>query len=144
MRELYQDKSPTSYWYFSLPFFTFTTPSATTDLTHLPILLTESILSQLSSTTSLVTMKSIILIGLFAIVLTSATDVGFFIAQDTNLRLGQQRAQASGSCRMVLPCFTVNWDANFYASYEEGIGPELDKQVSSISPNDGVTCSLFA
>lgn len=44
-------------------------------------------------------MKSAVLLGIFAIALTSATDVGFMIARDPNLLLPEFRVQASGTCR---------------------------------------------
>lgn len=88
-------------------------------------------------------MKSTILVGIFAISLASATDVGFVIALDTGLRLATgQVTVASGTCRMFC-CQLRCLNTNFCDYNADGIGPELDKQVSSIAPNPGVICSLF-
>ena len=46
-------------------------------------------------------MKSAIIVGIFAIALASATDVAYYLAEDTLGKLNLPVVQASGTCRML-------------------------------------------
>ncbi|MCJ1428408.1 hypothetical protein MMC29_006318 [Sticta canariensis] len=68
-------------------------------------------------------MKPTTLVWIFASAISSATRVGVTISIDKDHSLSSSFDQGSGTCH--------------------GIGPVLDKQISSIAPDAGVVCAIF-
>lgn len=102
-------------------------------------------LNSFSSTTTVVAMRSTTLIGIFAIALASAKDVGVTIAVDDNLSLRSSFKRASGTCRMSGRVLPPDEDAKLLCLFsQDGIGPALDNRISSIATDWGVVCNLFS
>ncbi|MCJ1426266.1 hypothetical protein MMC29_004169 [Sticta canariensis] len=68
-------------------------------------------------------MKPTALVLIFASAMASATKVGVTISIDKDHSLSSSFEQGSGTCH--------------------GIGPVLDKRISSIAPDEGVVCAIF-
>ena len=86
------------------------------------------------------TMKLPTLLGLIA-ALSSALDIRVTISIDEDLSVSESFNQGSGTCRMYLSLARTSHSLTL--SRKDGIGPLLDKRISSIAPDSGVICTLF-